>query len=76
MTHERLALADELQTVAEQARDMERIAEAHLFRLIPLLEQGDTTGFRCEVQALQRLAHGLRHPILEWLGMALQTTLC
>src|SRR5262249_23887918 len=28
------------------------------------------------VQALQQLAHGLRHPILEWLGMALQTTLC
>jgi transcriptional regulator with XRE-family HTH domain/tetratricopeptide (TPR) repeat protein len=76
LVEEQLALADEFQSVAEQAQDMERVAEAHLARTPLLLELGNVGGLRSEVQAMQRLARELRQPVLEWLAAALEAMLC
>jgi tetratricopeptide (TPR) repeat protein len=73
---QRLELADELQHVAERARDKERVLEAYLFRAVAFQELGDIAGCGRQVQAMQRLAWELRQPPQEWLVAVCKATLC
>jgi len=74
-TLERLELSTELIEVATAAGEKERAVEGHEVRLLSLLETGDASGARAELEAMARLADELRQPSQEWFVAAYRATL-
>ena len=72
---ERLALADEVLDLAEQAGDRGMLCEARLFRLWNFLELGDVSGAQREFDVCSRLAEELRQPYLRWVVAILRVLL-
>ena len=64
---ERLAIATELLEVAREARDAERIAEAHDYRICALMELGDIAAADAELEASERAVEQLRQPAQRWI---------
>jgi tetratricopeptide (TPR) repeat protein len=62
----RLAIANELITVAEAVGDRERAYEGHDYLFHALLESGDLPAAHHEYEALTQLAHELRQPAQLW----------
>jgi tetratricopeptide (TPR) repeat protein len=67
---ERLELATELLQVAIEARDGERIADAHLAIGAALTDMGRMDLAKAEVELVSRVAEELRQPTHGWLGRA------
>jgi eukaryotic-like serine/threonine-protein kinase len=63
---ERVALATELIQAATAAGDKERVLQGHHYRLLALLELGDISGVRRELDAKARLVEELRQPAQQW----------
>jgi DNA-binding SARP family transcriptional activator len=66
-TRRQLELANELIDVAARAGDDERVLEGGEERLDALLELGDVTAAKAQLDAMARLARRLRQPAQEWL---------
>ena len=65
-TEERLAIATEMMLLAEEVRDRERAHQAHLWRCISFMEQGDIPAADLELEAQDQLAEELRQPAQLW----------
>jgi eukaryotic-like serine/threonine-protein kinase len=65
-TRRQLELATELVDVAGEVGDKERVLEGHEERLDALLELGDMSAAKLELEAMTRLAGELRQPSQEW----------
>jgi tetratricopeptide (TPR) repeat protein len=63
---ERLAVAGELVTLGEDLGDAEAVFLGHLSRHEDLIEQGDVDASRAALDAAERLAVQLRHPVFRW----------
>ena len=63
---ERLEVAGELIVLGEDLGDAEAVFLGHLFRHEDLIEQGDATGARAALDAAERVAVQLRHPVFRW----------
>jgi len=63
---QRLASADELLELAEQAGDRELAVRGHAYRLMALLDFGDAAGADVELDTYSRLAEDLRMPQHLW----------
>jgi tetratricopeptide (TPR) repeat protein len=61
---ERLAVATEAVELAERAGDHELSAQGHCWRLLDVIEMGDTAAWDQELEILTRLAETLRQPRL------------
>ncbi len=70
---ERLAVAQEMLSAAEQAHAADLVAQAHLLRATALLELGDAAG-RDELLTYVRLADGLGHARGRWGALSRQAT--
>jgi hypothetical protein len=66
-TRRQLELATELVEVATEAGDKERVVEGRAERLEALIELGDISGAKLELDAMAQLAHELCQPSQEWL---------
>ena len=66
-THRQLELANEIIEVAARAGDDERVLEGGEERLDALLELGDVTAAKGQLEAMAMLARKLRQPAQEWL---------
>ena len=69
-TRGRLKLASELVHVAAEVGDKERAMDGHENRFNSLLELGDASAAKLELEAMARLARELRQPSQEWLVCA------
>ncbi|HET7247053.1 MAG TPA: AAA family ATPase [Streptosporangiaceae bacterium] len=72
---ERLAIAEELRTVARAAQDRELEQEGEVDRALVFLETGRIAEYRAALDALQRLAAALRAPSARWLAVGCQAAL-
>jgi DNA-binding SARP family transcriptional activator len=63
---ERLALADEMVALAQDAGDRERALQGRNWRVLDLLERGDLATARAEIDLHGRLADELRLPGYQW----------
>jgi hypothetical protein len=63
---ERLAVAGELVALGEDLGDAEAVFLGHLSRHEDLIEQGDVDAARAALDAAERLAVELRHPVFRW----------
>lgn len=72
---QRLAVASELRGAAEEARDLERIVQAHVYRVFSALELGDTTLAKGEMRLADRVARELGQPAQQWLVGSARATL-
>jgi DNA-binding SARP family transcriptional activator len=72
---QRLALADELLRLGENAGDLERVVQAHYSRLFALLELGELASVRAELDTVARLARQLRQPAQLWFATVTRATL-
>ncbi|HEY3239345.1 MAG TPA: AAA family ATPase [Acidimicrobiia bacterium] len=63
---ERLAVAGELVTLGEDLGDAEAVFLGHLSHHEDLIEQGDVGAARAALDAAERLAAQLRHPVFRW----------
>ncbi|MGH9042058.1 MAG: ATP-binding protein [Acidimicrobiia bacterium] len=63
---ERLEVAGELIVLGEDLGDAEAVFLGHLFRHEDLIEQGDVSGARAALDAAERVANELRHPVFRW----------
>jgi DNA-binding SARP family transcriptional activator len=66
-TRGQLEVASELIAVAAQAGDHERVLEGREERMDALLELGDMSAAKAELEAMARLAQKLRQPAQDWL---------
>jgi tetratricopeptide (TPR) repeat protein len=66
-TPRQLELATELIEVAAQAGDQERVLEGREERIDALIELGDMSAARAELEAMAQLAQELRQPSQDWL---------
>jgi tetratricopeptide (TPR) repeat protein len=65
-TDERLAIADEIVTLAEEFGDDERAFQGHHYRLAALLETGDLPAMKRELETNARAAEALHQPAQRW----------
>jgi DNA-binding SARP family transcriptional activator len=63
---ERLAIAAEVQQLATQAGDLERVVAGHMHRVIALLQLGDTGEARAALAAAEEVAVRLGQPAQLW----------
>jgi len=66
-TRRQLELASELVGVATWAGDNERVVEGRAERLESLIELGDISGAKVELESMAQLAQQLRQPSHDWL---------
>ena len=71
---ERIAVADELQRVAESIGDMEKAIQARCYRSIALLELGDVPAVKAELGIADALAEELGQRAQVWLVTAMRAT--
>jgi len=67
-TEERLAIADEIVTLAEEIGDDERAFQGHHYRLSVLMETGHLTALKRELETNVRAAEALHQPAQRWLA--------
>ena len=72
---ERLEIARELVEASEAAGDKERAHQAHHYRCLALLEQGDMSGVHGELDAKRVLAEELRQPAQRWYVVSVEACL-
>jgi hypothetical protein len=72
---ERLELASELVTAAEQGGDRELEMTGHAWRFADLFELGDTGAAERELEACERGAQALRQPYHRWTAIRLRAAL-
>jgi class 3 adenylate cyclase len=73
-SRERLAMADEIVKLAEAGRDQELALAGRLWRLVDLLELGESGPLQSELEMLGRLARESRSPFWEHYALRLQAT--
>ncbi len=61
-----LAVANELQEVAEQIGDAERMVQAHMDRCIAQLQVGNVSRAKSDLDAANRIADELKQPAQQW----------
>jgi tetratricopeptide (TPR) repeat protein len=74
-THERLAITGEMLQVGEATGDLERLFQAHTYRMWSLLELGEPNAVAAELEVMTRLAGQLRQPAQTWMA-AVARTVC
>lgn len=72
---DRLQIASELVEAADAAGDKERALQAHHYRCLALLEQGDMSGVHGELDAKRVLAEELRQPAQRWYVVSVEACL-
>src|SRR6266545_1356483 len=70
-----LAVATELQEVAELTGDKDRLVRAHFHRIIALVQLGDIHGAEVDLEAASRIAETLKEPNQVWQVLATRAML-
>lgn len=73
--HERITIADELVNVAYSTLDREKVVQGRMYRVMALLELGDITAVKAELDAMDIVATELRQRPQLWLVTVTRATL-